>query len=213
MKIHLMNFKHNHVIFLILMLIIQTSHCYAFEFTEDKGFEEDVWELNFGENLLYPSIPTPLHSVISNNIETQYKKLKKQGYNVTLERNGEVIRIVLSADELFKSNTSEIIPQNCSKYLYPIIPYLKITDLYRVIFTMHHDNSLNSEDADQLTNTRVYSVIDWLLLKHQNAKNIIPYSMGNEEPISTDRSKKAQKKNRRFEIYIIPLICYRHSPD
>ena len=117
-----MNFKHIHGIFLILMLIIQTSHCYAFEFTEDKGFEEDVWELNFGENLLYPSIPTPLHSVISNNIKEQYEKLKKQGYNVTLERNGEVIRIVLSADELLldKNLKTDLSKKVLCHYVLPV---------------------------------------------------------------------------------------------
>ena len=205
MKIHLMNFKNNHIIFLILMLIMQTSHCFAFEFTEDKDIdEEDVWELNLEDNISYPSIPESLHSVIKKNIEKQYKNLKKQGYNVSQVRNDEVIKIVLSVDEIFKTNTSEVSAHNCEKYLNPIIPYLKITDLYRVIFTIHHDNSLNSSDADKLTQARVFSVIDWLQLKHQNAKNIIPYSMGNEDPITMDRSKKAQKKNRRLEIYIIP---------
>ena len=55
-----------------------------------------------------------------------------------------------------------------------------------------------------MTYERVLSIVEWSQKKHQNAKYIIPYSMGNDELLTSDKSKKGQKMNRRLEIYIIP---------
>lgn len=204
MKIHWKIFNVRLICLIAALHII--FNCNAFDFTVEKDSEEiNVWDLELDDNINYPEIPDNVSKKISKYVETQYKQLKKQGFNVSLIRGDEVIKISIPADNFFDVNSIILNENNCSIYLSPIIAnFLQFKDFYRVLFSMHHDRSLNSQDAEQLTYERVLSIVEWSQKKHQNAKYIIPYSMGNDELLTSDKSKKGQKMNRRLEIYIIP---------
>ena len=203
MKKHSKNFKAS--IFVILFVALIYSSACAFDFTEDVDPNEiDVWDLVLEENLNYPPIPSDVVSEIRQIIKSDYTKLKKLGYDVSLIRNDEVIKITISIDNLFEFDSSEFLVEDGAKYFEPLIPYIRVTDAYRVIMVAHHDFSLESEEAEELTYNRVINIIKWLKTKHANAKNIIPYSMGNDDPLTSDKSKKGQKKNRRLDVYILP---------
>ena len=204
MRRHLTSFK---LRLICLVAAIQVIFiCSAFDFTTEKDIEEiNVWDLDLEENISYPQIPVSISNDIAEYIGNQYKKLKKQGYNVSLVRNGQVIKIQIPTDNFFDINSIILNEKICSIYLSGIInTFLQIKDFYRVIFSMHHDNSLGGDEAEELTYERVLSIVEWSQKKHQNAKYIIPYSMGNDELLTSDKSKKGQKMNRRLEIYIIP---------
>ena len=64
---------------------------------------------------------------------------------------------------------------------------------------MHHDETLNSSQADEITHKRVFKLIDEIAEMTPNASYVIPYSMGNSYPIT-----KNSLKNKRLEIFILP---------
>ena len=185
---------------LIIFISLQSN---AFELVEDTD-TIDVWSLSVEENIKYPIVPNDVVALVKQNINYQYNNLKELGYNVRLVRNNEVIMITIPIDNLFLSNVySEILPHG-KKRLEPILSIFRIKEMYRVVLLLHHDNSLNPQDADFITNERVLTLSEWFIAKNNNAKNIIPYSMGVDYPITTDTSKKGRAKNRRLEIFILP---------
>lgn len=175
----------------------------AFDLVEETD-NIDVWSLTAEENIKYPVVPNNVVASIKQNINYQYNNLKELGYNVRLVRNNEVIMITIPIDNLFKTNVYDEILQQGKRKLEPILPFFRIKEMYRVVFLLHHDNSLSPKDADFITNERVLTLSEWFIDKNNNAKNIIPYSMGVDYPIVTEASKIGREKNRRLEIFILP---------
>lgn len=164
----------------------------------------DVWELTFEENINYPPVPASVQSIVKKYIKKEYQNLQKKGFKVKLIRKDEAILISLPIDVFFKNNDVENILKSGEDNLKYFSNYLKIKELYRVVFCVHHDNSLNSEDADNLTNERVLTLVDWMINNCVNGNNVVPYSMGNEYPIASNMTKEGRKKNRRLDMYIFP---------
>lgn len=188
---------------LILMIVVVIS--YSFDLIENNDAEDiNFEELSISENINYPIIPNELRSIIIKEIGSQYNQLKKTGYTVNLIRNNEVIQLTIPIDELFDSNSYLKIKDSGTLCLIPILKYLKVKQLYRIIISCHHDRSLTETEADFITKERVLTLADWLSTQSHNAQNVIAYYMGNEYPLVSDLSVKDRKKNRRLEIFLIP---------
>ena len=199
-----MNFNIQHkfvsvVYVLIIFLLFIPYDLYAFDLAVRANDDErDVWELSIEENVNYPIIPFQLKPQIRSIIQDQYNKFCAQNYNVKLIRDNEAIMITIPISELFIENTTEV-EESFHKIIYILLPYLKIKEMYRIIFAMHHDETLNSSQADEITHKRVFKLIDEIAEMTPNASYVIPYSMGNSYPIT-----KNSLKNKRLEIFILP---------
>lgn len=188
---------------LILMIVVVISYSFdLIEYNDDEDINFE--ELSISENIKYPIIPNELRSIIIKEIGSQYNQLKKTGYTVNLIRNSEVIQLTISIDELFEPNSYSKIKDSGTLFLIPILKYLKVKQLYRIIISCHHDRSLTEAEADFITKERVLTLADWLSTQSHNAQNVIAYYMGNEYPLVSDLSVKDWKKNRRLEIFLIP---------
>lgn len=188
---------------LLVLFVFFSNQSNAFELIEETD-SIDVWTLTVEENIKYPLIPCDVATTICENILCQYKHLKQLGYDVRLVRSNEVIKVTISIDDIFRPNVNDQISPNGIKLLSSFIPFFRIKEMYRVILLLHHDNSISSNDADYITNERVLTLSEWFIEKSNNAKSLIPYSMGSDYPIISDTSKIAQKKNRRLEMFILP---------
>ena len=190
-------------ILVILLIGVFPIRAFAFDLYEDND-TVDVWELTFEENINYPQVPTSIQSIVKKCIKKEYQNLQKKGLKVKLVRNDEVILVSLPIDTFFKNNDVENILQGGEEYLRYFSNYLRIKELYRVVFCVHHDNSLDGESADNFTNERVLTLADWMQENCVNGINVVPYSMGNEYPIVSNSTKEGRKKNRRLDVYIFP---------
>ena len=196
-----------YVIWCINFVVLLIPHeSFALDLTIDIDSIDgiDVWDLAIEENVNYPIVPQQMQSQISQHIKTQYEYLKSKGYSIKLIRNNEVLMITIPIDSLFRTNMYNYIKKSGEESLCPLIQYLKIKEMYRMILAVHHDDTLSSESADILTYERVLYLIDWLSSKTANANDVIPYSMGNAYPITSDKSSYGREKNRRLEIFIVP---------
>lgn len=203
MRNPLIYFNHRFIVVILILLGCSPSNIYSFNLLEDTD-EIDIWDLTFEESVLYPSVPSKISNEIKQNISREYSFLKKEGYNVKLVRNDDVILISIPIDYLFKVNSNEKILSSGERYLNPLLRYVRIKEMYRMLFCVHHDNTLDNTMADNITNERVLTLVDWMTLKNNNGKNIIPYSMGCDYPIALNSTKEGQNKNRRLDIYILP---------
>lgn len=190
----------NFVILIIVIIISYSFDLIEYNDVEDINFEE----LSISENINYPIIPNELHPIIIKVIDEQYNQLKKMGYTVNRIRNNEAIQLTISIDDLFESNSYSKIKDSGITFLMPILKYLKVKQLYRIIISCHHDKSITETEADFITKERVLTLSDWFSSQSYNAHNVIAYYMGNEYPLVSDLTSKGRKRNRRLEIFLIP---------
>lgn len=163
--------------------------------------KEDVMHLDFDVNINVPTIKDKYKQLIIAHQKKTGEQFIKQGYKVETTRKGEVLIISIPAHELFAPNNL-ILKESATKWLSPILSLVKYR-LYKLLIAMHSDDTGSDEYVDQLTNNRIISIYEWLKTNSQGGI-IVPYAMGNSEPIKPNNSRLNRQANRRLEIYVVP---------
>lgn len=162
-------------------------------------------ELTIEENIAYPSAPAKASSALIRHMDRIASVFEKHGLTVKRYRKGEVIDIVVPAEMLFAPNEMVLSP-NASKILVAFRKILELPSMYRMLVVVHTDNTGSEEYADAITEARA-NAIDEYLEKQNGGKeiNLIPYGVGNDEPLAPDNNSIVNRnRNRRVEFYIIP---------
>lgn len=168
----------------------------------------DIYELSIDENISSPNLGKQDNSIILFQAE-QIKELNtlvERGYPYSIEtlRNDEVIAITIQARHLFKPNEI-VLSENGKDKLKPILKYLKTKGLYKMVLAMHSDNTGNDFYCMTKTTKRVNAVFDWIQEnKNISTELVVPYALGNSDPIVDNNSILNRDKNRRLVIYLIP---------
>jgi len=68
---------------------------------------------------------------------------------------------------------------------------------------MHSDNTGSEAYTIQLTRSRVNAIFDWFEA-HGSTDFVVPYALGDSDPVVDNNSFENRKKNRRLEIYLVP---------
>ncbi len=169
----------------------------------DKNVVVDIMELSLDENIATPQVDTKLHDVIASHMNKLAIKLKNKKHNIETTRNGEVIIATIEADKLFKPNGCEL-KENIGTILDDFVELTQVPDKYKILLVMHNDNTGNEEYTYRLSESRVNAIYKWMEDLRINTKSVVPYAMGDTQPLLPNNSRLNRKKNRRLEIYIIP---------
>ena len=170
---------------------------------EAKKKKVDIYELSLDDNLEWPEITNDKQA--DRVQEYQYVvavELKKQGYEVELMRDDEVIVITIPASRLFEANDT-VLTSVGAKLLGPLTRYLKNPGFYKMLLVMHSDNTGSEQYTLNLTRQRVNAVYDWLDEK-ASVDFVVPYALGETDPITDNNSMDSRKRNRRLEIFLVP---------
>lgn len=138
-----------------------------------------------------------------NNRLLNGKYGKNSRCTVEAYRNKEVLVVTIPADLLFAPNETELKP-SAGEYLAPLKRYLKEPDMYRVLLTMHTDNTGSDSYRDQLTLDRVESVFNWFEDSNADTRYLFDYAMSDDIPLEPNTSIDSRRKNRRLEVYLVP---------
>ena len=163
----------------------------------------DIYELSLDDNLEMPEINNDKQA--DNVQDFQYKvavELKKASYDVELMRDDEVIVITLPASRLFAANDT-VLTDVGKKLLGPLTRYLKNPGFYKMLLVMHSDNTGSDKYTLNLTRQRVNAVYDWLD-ENASVDFVVPYALGDTDPVTDNNSMDSRKRNRRLEIYLVP---------
>lgn len=163
----------------------------------------DIYELSLDDNLEYPEIDNDKQS--DRVQDYQYNvavSLKKSNYDVELMRDDEVIVVTLPASQLFNANDT-VLTSLGQTLLKPFVKYLKTPGFYKMLLVMHSDNTGSDKYTLKLTRDRVNAVFDWFD-ENASVDFVVPYALGNTDPIVDNNSMANRKRNRRLEIYLIP---------
>ena len=198
--------KHKIHLTIICVFIYIIVSPFISEAKKNKTEEVDIFELSIDENIATPKLGKFTDKIIDaqtaqiNNL----KQLAHKGYPYDIKaiRNGEVIMITIPMRQLFSANSTEL-NNSGKKILEPILKYCSTENLYKVILVAHADNTGNDIYAKNITDYRVNSIYDWIG-ENGNNKLVVPYGLGNSDPIVDNNSVSNRDKNRRLVVYIIP---------
>lgn len=169
-----------------------------------KGYDETLFmDMDIEQNILTPSVPDKEHSAVSRHMKRLGNELAKRGYTVDMMRDDEVVLVTIPSDDLFLPNDTLLSPSAPAK-MTPVTDLLRTPDIYKVLYAVHTDNTGSQFYNMELSHRRNNSIYDWLLSKVNEDVIIIPYEMGDTDPIEENNSRSGRAANRRLEIYLIP---------
>ena len=163
----------------------------------------DIYDLSLDENLDMPQIHNDKQAAKVQDYQYDVAvKLKKQNFDVELIRDNEVIVVTIPAGQLFGPN--DTILSNLGKTsLKPMLQYLQNPGFYKMLLVMHSDNTGSDAYTLELTRSRVNAVFDWFE-DNGTVEFVVPYALGDTDPLVDNNSMVNRKRNRRLEIYLVP---------
>ena len=170
---------------------------------EAKDNVDDIYELSLDENLITPEIKNDKQA---DKVQAfQYEMavaFKRSNYDVEIMRDDEVIVITIPASQLFDPNDT-VVNSLGDAQLKPFLRMLKNPGFYKMLLVMHSDNTGSPEYTLNLTRQRVNAIFDWFE-ENGSVDYVVPYALGDTDPIVDNNSVESRKRNRRLEIYLMP---------
>ncbi|MBR4829178.1 MAG: OmpA family protein [Muribaculaceae bacterium] len=163
----------------------------------------DIYDLTFDENWATPEIKNDKQA--DKIQEFQYDMavaFKKSNYDVELMRNNEVVVVTIPASQLFEPNDTTLTSLG-ETLLKPFLRMIKNPGVYKMLLVMHSDDTGSSTYTYNLTRQRVNAIFDWFD-ENGSVDYVVPYAMGETDPVVDNNSVENRKRNRRLEIYLIP---------
>lgn len=186
-----------------IMLLALASMVMIWPLRLDARDDYDIYDLSLDENLVTPQIK---NSKQADKIQDfQYDMavaFKRSNYEVEVMREGEVIVVTLPASLLFEPNDTVLTTLGESQ-LKPFLRMIKNPGFYKLLLVMHSDNTGSSEYTLNLTRQRVNVIFDWFD-ENGSVDYVVPYALGETDPIVDNNSVENRKRNRRLEIYLVP---------
>ncbi len=164
---------------------------------------DDIYEMSLDENLMSPEIKNDRQA--DKIQEFQYDMavaFKRTNYEVEIMRDDEVIVITIPASQLFNANDT-VLTELGEAQLKPFLHMIKNPGFYKLLLVMHSDNTGSSEYTLNLTRQRVNAIYDWFD-ENGSVDYVVPYALGETDPIADNNSVENRKRNRRLEIYLVP---------
>lgn len=164
----------------------------------------DPLSASIAENLATPAVKPKESPAVVAAMGNLQKALKNANYTADTTRSGEVVMVTIPCAELFAPNSGTLLPSAPQK-LKGLVPYVKRTDNFKVIIAVHADDTGDDLYAEQITTDRANAVDEYFFsVMNEEDTGIIPYGLGNDEPVAANTSVKNRAKNRRVEIYFVP---------
>ena len=164
---------------------------------------DDIYDMSLDENLLSPEIKNDKQTEKIRDFQYEMAvAFKKSNYDVELMRENEVIIVTIPASVLFEPNDT-VLTKLGETQLNPFLRMIKNPGFYKMLLVMHSDNTGSTEYTINLTRQRVNAIFDWLD-ENASVDYVVPYALGDTDPLVDNNSVENRKRNRRLEIYLVP---------
>ncbi len=163
----------------------------------------DIYELSLDENLLSPEIKNDKQAERVRDFQYDMAvAFKLSNYDVEIMREDEVIVITIPASQLFDANDT-VVTKVGVELLKPFLRMIKNPGFYKMLLVMHSDNTGSPDYILNLTRQRVNAVFDWFD-ENGSVDYVVPYALGDTDPLVDNNSVENRKTNRRLEIFLVP---------
>jgi len=169
-----------------------------------ENVEVDALELSVDENLSTPEVPKKAKTYVKTAMDQLRRHLVKNGLNIELLRDGEVLAITVPCSDLFAPGSIDIKPGG-NEILRSLGVVVREPSRYKVLVAVHTDDTGDDVYADSISASRANAIDDclWQLASGKET-NVIPYGIGKDEPRMPNTSRTNREANRRTEIFIVP---------
>ena len=189
----------SHIILLLPILIFLLSP----QVLNARDKEEDIYELSLDENLATPEIKNSKQAEKIQDFQYDMAvAFKRSNYEVEIMRDDEVIVITIPASQLFEPNDTALSTLGEAQ-LKPFLRMIKNPGFYKLLLVMHSDNTSSSEYTLNLSRQRVNAIFDWFD-ENGSVDYVVPYALGETDPVVDNNSVENRKRNRRLEIFLVP---------
>ncbi len=163
----------------------------------------DIYDLSLDENLAVPEIKNDKQADKIQDFQYEMAvAFKRSNYDVEIMRDDEVIVITIPASQLFDANDT-VLNKVGEERLKPFLRMIKNPGFYKLLLVMHSDNTGSEAYTLNLTRQRVNAVFDWID-ENGSVDYVVPYALGDTDPVVDNNSVENRKRNRRLEIYLVP---------
>ncbi len=197
-------FKFISIVSVITFLNVMTLSAKDNEPDPYKGFDETLYmDMDLEENLTLPKVGDAARKSVVRYMDNLGKTLAKRGYIVDMTRDDEVLLVTIPTDNLFFPNDTLLMP-TATALLRPLVEQLKDPMMFKLVYSVHTDDTGSHKYNMDLSHLRNNSLYDWLLDNIDQDLIVIPYEMGDTDPIATNDTRTGRKENRRVEFFFIP---------
>lgn len=165
--------------------------------------DDDPYSVNIEQNLATPAINAKHSAVVANAMGLLTRTLRQAGFETQGVRKGEVTMVTIPCRDLFSPNSIEIKAKG-KQLLSKLVPYIKRSDKYKVVMAVHADDTGDAIYAERITSDRANAIDEYFASALGGESPVIPYGLGNDEPVAPNTGVANREKNRRVEIYFVP---------
>lgn len=169
-----------------------------------ENYDEAVFmDMDFDNNLKTPALQKTDKRTIRNYMRDLADQVASRGYQVELDRDDEVMVIVIDLGDIFLPNDTLLAPR-FDRWLKPVVSYLHDPGMFKIVYAIHSDNTGSENYNYMLSQERVNSLYDWMLDNISEDLIVIPFAMGDTDPVAPNNTMAGRRANRRLEIFFIP---------
>lgn len=192
-------------LFLIVLAAIVPSVSRAADPDPWENYDEAMFmDMDFDANIASPALSSDKERrAVRRYIGELGKRVAEKGYIVETDRDDEVMVVTIPLEKLFLPNDT-LLRAGFEKTLRPLIGFLKDPGMFKVVYAVHSDNTGSENYNYDLSNERVASIYDWLLDNISEDLIVIPFAMGDTDPIGSNLTRDGRRQNRRLEIFFVP---------
>lgn len=165
--------------------------------------DDDPYSVNIEQNLATPAGNAKHSAVVANAMGLLTRTLRQAGFETQGVRKGEVTMVTIPCRDLFGPNSIEIKAKG-KQLLSKLVPYIKRSDKYKVVMAVHADDTGDAIYAERITSDRANAIDEYFASALGGESPVIPYGLGNDEPVAPNTGVANREKNRRVEIYFVP---------
>lgn len=167
-------------------------------------FAESPVDMTIDENIASPAVTGKAQAPVIRHMEKLGAVLSKHGFKVTPMRKGEVLRVAVPCSQLFAPNQGSLM-QGAARYLSAFRDIVRLPKHYKVLVVVHTDDAGSADYLDSLSEERANAIDEYYVQSlDKDDLNIVPYGVGNDEPLLPNTSIGNRAANRRVDFYIIP---------
>lgn len=199
-----------------LLLLAVGVHAASDKYVDPyKDYDETLFmDMDLEQNVMTPAVYSSDKGAVSHYMKRLGTQLARKGYTIDMTRDDEVIIITIPSDELFLPNDTLLAPTAPGR-LAPLVAQISGDPAWmKVVYAVHTDNTGSESYNLSLSHARNSSIYDWLLPQVNEQLIVIPYEMGDTDPIEANDSRRGRAANRRVEFFLIPgpkMLTQAHS--
>lgn len=169
-----------------------------------EKYHDEISEMSVDDNLASPEVPKKQLEETKRRMADLASRLKAAGMEAdTRERGGLVVTVSMPVAKVFAPNDTIISPAGVTP-LMTLAQHLKTPDKYKLLVTVHSDDTGTEAYLNALTRARAEAIVEWFEGRGLHTEGIVPYGMGFDEPLSVEPSRAGRAMNRRIEFYFVP---------